>query len=66
MHGNGKMIPFETIPGMGEGEQRRMMEGVNSNMTYFIYHKNFCKCHNVPPPSTVIKNKNSKRVKISC
>jgi hypothetical protein len=33
---NGKMIPLETIPGMGRGE-------------------NFCKSHNVSPPSTIIK-----------
>jgi hypothetical protein len=25
-------------------------------MIYLIYCKNFCKCHNVPPPSTTIKN----------
>jgi hypothetical protein len=38
-----------------------MMEGVNSTMIYF---KNFCKCHNVPSPSTTIikiKNKIKKR-----
>jgi hypothetical protein len=29
--------------------------GVNSNMIYLIYCKNFCKCLNVPPPSTTIK-----------
>jgi hypothetical protein len=34
-----------------------MLEGVNSNM---IQYKNFHKCHNVPPPSTII----FKRVKI--
>jgi hypothetical protein len=27
-------------------------EGVNSRMIYLIHCKNFCKCHNVPPPST--------------
>jgi hypothetical protein len=32
MYVNGKMIPVETIPGMGEGRQRRMVEGVNSSM----------------------------------
>jgi hypothetical protein len=26
---------------------------VNSTMIYLIYSKNFCKCHNVPPPSTI-------------
>jgi hypothetical protein len=34
-----------------------MVEGVNSNMIYLIYCKNFCKCHNVPPSSTTIKKK---------
>jgi hypothetical protein len=34
-----------------------MMEGVNSNMIFLIHCKNFFKCHNVPPPSTTIKNK---------
>jgi hypothetical protein len=28
---------------------------VNSSMIYLIYCKNFCKCHNVPLPSTTIK-----------
>jgi hypothetical protein len=54
MYENGKMRPVETIPGKGGGEQRRMMEGVNSTM---IYCKNFCKCHNVPPD-----NNNKKRI----
>jgi hypothetical protein len=37
-----------------------MMEGVNSSMIYLI-HKNFCKCHNVPPLSTtMIKEKEKK------
>jgi hypothetical protein len=45
MYENGTMRPAETIPGMGEREERRMMEGVNSTM---IYCKNFCKCHYVP------------------
>jgi hypothetical protein len=43
---NGKLRPVETIPGMGEGVLRRMIEGVNSTI---IYCKNVCKCHNVPP-----------------
>jgi hypothetical protein len=42
----GKMRPVETIPGMGEGWGRRMVEGVKSTM---IYCKNVCKCYNVPP-----------------
>jgi hypothetical protein len=52
MYINGKMIPVETVPGMGGG-WRRMVEGVNSSMMYLIYYNNFCKCHNVPPPSTI-------------
>jgi hypothetical protein len=24
-------------------------------MIYLIYWKNFCKCHNVPPPNSTIK-----------
>jgi hypothetical protein len=50
------MIPSETIPGMGEGDKGEwwMVEGVDSSM---IYCKNFCKCHNVSPLSTTIKNK---------
>jgi hypothetical protein len=48
-----KMIPVETTPGMGGG---RIKEndggGWNSTMMYLRYYKNFCKCQNVPPPST--------------
>jgi hypothetical protein len=47
MYVNRKRRPVETIPGMGGGGMR-MMEGANSAMIYFIYCKNFCKCHNVP------------------
>jgi hypothetical protein len=32
MYVKGKMRPVETIPGMGKGGQRRMMEGMNSSM----------------------------------
>jgi hypothetical protein len=55
MYVNAKMRPVETVPGMGEEGQRRMMEGVNSSVIYSIHCKNFCKCHNVPPPSITIK-----------
>jgi hypothetical protein len=34
---------------------RRAGEGVNSSNIHLIQCKNFCKCHNVPPPSTTIK-----------
>jgi hypothetical protein len=30
--------------------------GLNSSMIYLIHCKNFCKYHNVPTPSTTIKN----------
>jgi hypothetical protein len=40
-----------------------MMEGVNSRIIYFIYFKNFCKCHNVPPSSTTIKKRGKKEKK---
>jgi hypothetical protein len=29
-------------------------------MIYLIHGKNLCKCHNVPPPSTTIKEKKKK------
>jgi hypothetical protein len=32
-----------------------MVKGVNSSVICLIYCKNFCKCHNVLPPSTTIK-----------
>jgi hypothetical protein len=34
--------------------------GVNSSILYLMYCKNFCKCHNVPLPSTTIKRKEKK------
>jgi hypothetical protein len=46
MYVNRKVRPVETIPSIGEGWLRRMMEGVSSTMKNC---KNFCKCHNVPP-----------------
>jgi hypothetical protein len=42
---------------MRGGKIKRMVEGVNSSMIYLIHCKNFCKCHNVPQPSTTIKEK---------
>jgi hypothetical protein len=46
------MTPVETVPGMGEGEEKRRR--VNSNAIYLIYCKNICKCHNETP--STIKN----------
>jgi hypothetical protein len=51
MYVNEKMIPAETIPGIRERGVKENGRGVNSTM---IYYKNFCKCHNVPPPSTTL------------
>jgi hypothetical protein len=52
MYANGKVRPAETAPGMGVGEKMENDGGVNSSMLYLIYCKDFCKCYNVPPPST--------------
>jgi hypothetical protein len=54
MYVNGKVIPVETVPGMGTVKEN---DGeVNSNMIYLKCYKNFYKCYNVPPPSTTIKS----------
>jgi hypothetical protein len=53
------MIPVETIPGLGEGGIKENDGGVNANMIYLVYYKNFCKCHNVPPA----QQKNEKKEK---
>jgi hypothetical protein len=55
---NGKMIPFENIGRMGaEGRMKEEGGGVNSSKIQLIYCKNFCKCHNVPTPSTTIEKR---------
>jgi hypothetical protein len=46
MYENGKMRPVETITGMGGGEIKENVRGVNSTM---IYCKKFRKCRNIPP-----------------
>jgi hypothetical protein len=62
---NGKMIPIEAVPGMEGGRIRKNGGGVNLSTIFLIYHRNFCKCHNVPPPSTIKKFfKNLRIVKI--
>jgi hypothetical protein len=59
MHKNRKMIPV-TIPVMRVGGIIENGERVNSNMIHLIYYKNFCKCYNGPPTSTIMKTgKNS-------
>jgi hypothetical protein len=57
MYVNGKITPVETIPGMGGVRDKDNDGGVNSSMISLIYYKKFCKCHNVPPPSTIYKKK---------
>jgi hypothetical protein len=55
MYINGKMILVEIAPEMGGEWIKENGGGVNSSMINFIYCKKFCKCHNVPLPSTTIK-----------
>jgi hypothetical protein len=57
------MIPAETIPGMGRGKGKRWRE-VNSRVMYLIHCKNFWKCHNVPPQSTIKNNLRNKKRRI--
>jgi hypothetical protein len=58
MYVNAKMIPVETIPGIGGGGIKKIWEELNSSVIYLTHCKNLCKCHNVPLPSTTIKEKN--------
>jgi hypothetical protein len=46
---NGKMIPIETIPGIGRGRIKENGGSGEFNMIYLLCCKNFCKCHNVSP-----------------
>jgi hypothetical protein len=62
MYVNTKMIPVETVPGMGKGIRRRAVEGLNSSMVYLIQCKNLCKCHNKFPPTTTKKEKKQERI----
>jgi hypothetical protein len=48
MYVNVKMIPVETVLGIGGG---------NLIMMYLIHCKNLCKGYSVPPPSTTIIKK---------
>jgi hypothetical protein len=54
---NAKMIPVETVTGIGGVGIKEKSGRVNSSMIYFIHCKNLHKCYNVLPPSTIIKNK---------
>jgi hypothetical protein len=46
---NEKMRPVETILGIHGGGIKETDGGVYITMIHFIYYKDFCKCHNVPP-----------------
>jgi hypothetical protein len=48
------------LSGIEGGGKRRQVEGVNSKIIYLIHCKRLCecRCHNVPPLSTTIKEKN--------
>jgi hypothetical protein len=39
------------------GKEVRRMNTVQEIMIYLIHYKNFCKCHNIPPPATTNKGK---------
>jgi hypothetical protein len=49
------MIPVETIPGVRGGRDKGQWWRGEFELIYLIYCKNFCKCSNVSPPSTIIK-----------
>jgi hypothetical protein len=57
MYVYGKMRSIETIPGIGKWELKENDGGDEFNYGILICCKNFCKCRNVPLPSTIIKNK---------
>jgi hypothetical protein len=53
MYVNSKMIPVETVPGIGG----RWDKGENWRGCNLIHYKNLCKCYHVSPPRTTIKGK---------
>jgi hypothetical protein len=57
MYLNAKMIHTESILGIGGQGIKESIGRVSSSVIYLIHCKNLCKCHNVPPPSTTIKEK---------
>jgi hypothetical protein len=48
-------ITIESIPGMGGGRIKEMVEEVNSSMIYLISCKNLYKWHYILLPRTTIK-----------
>jgi hypothetical protein len=57
------VILVEAIPGMGEEGQGEWWRGLVQVLSYLIHYVNFCKCHNVPPLSTKIKEKKNQKTK---
>jgi hypothetical protein len=55
------MIPLKTIPLRREEGIKESSGGVNSSVIYLKHCKNFYKCHNVPPLSTIQKIKLKKK-----
>jgi hypothetical protein len=52
---NAKMIPVETVPGIGgKGMKENSGEG-EFKYDMLIHCKILCKCYNIPTPSTMIK-----------
>jgi hypothetical protein len=43
MYVNAKIIPVETVPGIGEGGMKESSGGANSSMIYLIHCKNLYK-----------------------
>jgi hypothetical protein len=41
MYANAKMRPDETVPGMGRGKIKDVVEGMNPSMIFLINCKNF-------------------------
>jgi hypothetical protein len=56
MYVNGKMISVETDPGIRAGGMKENDGGGEFKFKIFAtLFKNFCKCLNLPQPSTTIK-----------
>jgi hypothetical protein len=54
-----KWLPVKVLQESEEGEDEgEWFEEVSSCVIYLIHCKNLCKCHNVTPPITTIKEKN--------
>jgi hypothetical protein len=47
------MIPVETVPGVRGGGMKETGGGGEFKYDVFVKNVYECKCHNVPPPSTI-------------